>query len=505
MEKKQWLSLAKNIDLTVNNIINGEAIQALTENKQEGVIEKYSPRDGKLLYRFSESTLEDVNDAVAAARKTFSAGIWSGLSISKRVAIINRLADLIEREIETLALYECLDVGKTISAAQGDIRGAAGRIRSAAVLAKEITSVAAVDLGHMTYQHPKPVGVVACIPAWNYPLLTVAGKIAPALLMGNSVVLKPSEFCSLTSSRLAQLALEAGVPPGVFNVVHGSGPVVGEALTRHNDIDLVTFVGSTATGKKIMSAAGASNMKRVILECGGKNPFIIFDDCPEDLEELAAKIANTAFRNQGENCMSASRLLLQNGIAEKILPLVVQKAAEIQVDDPFNTNASFGALVNKGHMEKVLSYIDRGLSEGAQLLLGGKRVTPEGDPSLSEGFYIPPTIFHRVPPEARVAHEEIFGPVLTVQTFDDEQEAIALANSTVFGLVAYAATTDLARSQRLVASLNAGCCYIWGATATSGNPADLGFTKQCQSGFGHKGGRSGLLEFCVSTTAHIYS
>ena len=505
MEKKQYLSLANTIDLTISNIINGKAIPALIQNNQEGVIEKYSPRNGELLYRFSESTTEDINNAVAAARKTLTVESWSGLPISRRVAIINRLADLVERESETLALYECLDVGKTISAAQGDVRGAAGRLRSTAVLAKEITSVAAVDLGHMTYQHPKPVGVVACIPAWNYPLLTVAGKIAPALLMGNSVVLKPSEFCSLTSSRLAQLALEAGVPPGVFNVVHGSGSVVGEALTRHSDVDLVTFVGSTATGKKVMSAAGASNMKRVILECGGKNPFIIFDDCPEDLETLAAKIVNTAFRNQGENCMAASRLLLQKSISEKLLPLIVKKTSEIQVDDPLNPYATFGALINKAHMEKVLSHIDSGISEGAELLIGGERLSPRGEKSLSKGFYISPTIFNNVHPDSSIAQEEIFGPVLSVLTFEDENEAIALANSTVYGLTGYAATTNLARAQRLAARLNVGSCYIWGATATSGNAPDLGFTKQCQSGFGYKGGRSGLLEFCVTTTAHIYS
>ena len=302
MSTTDWLMMAKNTDLRIRNFIDG----LYSDDKLAGdLISKYSPRDGELLYQFGSGETSDVDRAVASAKAAFEDGRWSRLPVSQRKIVLFKLADLLGTHKEELALYECLDVGKPISnALNGDIPDAAGAIRVAAEGSDKLFSSAYSDGPgpNLAYHVRKPVGVVGAIVGWNFPLSLAATKIGPALAMGNSVVLKPSEFSSLSAGRLAELAVEAGLPPGVLNVIHGAGATVGVPLAQHCDVDLLTFTGSSATGKQIMVSAGQSNMKRVMLECGGKSPYLVFEDCPEDLDVVAANVVGSAFSNQGEVC-----------------------------------------------------------------------------------------------------------------------------------------------------------------------------------------------------------
>lgn len=496
-----WQQRAKAADFSINNFINGK-VEPITKTAK--TIDKYSPRDGALLYSFPEGSARDVDAAVANAREAFADGRWSKQPLYQRAEALNRLAALVEINAERLALYEALDVGKPISKAlKGDIAGVAGHLRGAAANASLVMAPSGADQGHFAYMRRKPVGVVAGIAGWNFPLSLAAGKVAPALVMGNTIVLKPSEFTSLSTQYLAVLAIEAGIPPGVFNVVHGAGYTVGDALTKHPDVDLVSFVGSSATGKRIMMSAGASNMKRLILECGGKSPFIIFDDCPADLEAIATTVVGYAFPNQGALCVAGTRLLIQDSLRDQLLPLIVEKASGIRAADPLDPDTAYGALVNEAHMNKVLAYIDSGIKEDAKLLLGGRRVYPQDNAELRKGFYIEPTIFDRVKPTTKIAQEEIFGPVLSVLTFSDEEEAIRLANDSIFGLAAYAATTDLGRAQRLGEAINAGSLQVFGTMDSVGGFVNVPSDKQRQSGFGYFGGVEGLAAYTTSTTVRL--
>ena len=398
---------------------------------------------------------------------------------------------------------ECLDVGKPITKAlNDDIPRVLGALRGSANKAGQVLAPCGANGGAFAYQRRKPVGVVGGIAGWNYPLTLAASKVGPALMMGNSLVLKPSEFTSLSTQLLAQLALEAGVPPGVFNVVHGAGSTVGAALSAHPDVDLLSFVGSSATGKQIMRAAGQSNMKRLILECGGKSPYLVFDDCPDDLDRLATDIVAKAFPNQGALCVAGSRLIIQSGIKDTLMPLIVEKSRAIQAGDPLNTETTFGALINEAHLNKVLGYIDSGKAQGGQLLCGGQQTFPAGAQDLQKGFYIEPTIFDRVDANAKIAQEEIFGQVLYVISFDTEEEAIAIANNSTFGLSAYAATTNLARAQRLGQRLNTGTLVLKGSNQVSGG-VDIASDKHKQSGMGFSGGIEGLAAYTTTTTVHV--
>ncbi len=461
-----WHERAKSAKLRVRNFVEG----AYQEVGGGGEIKKYFSGDGRFLHSFCEGTKEEVDQAVASAKAAFESGSWSGLSVGARKSVLLKLADLIMDNKEELALLECLDVGKPISSALNrDIAWAAGAIRGAANEMDTLTAGFGQDGSYVAQQYRKPVGVVAGIVGWNFPLVLAAQKVGPALAMGNSLVLKPSEFTSLSACRLAELAFEAGVPAGVFNVVNGLGKTVGDALARHMDVDLMTFVGSSATGKQMMVSAGQSNMKRLILECGGKSPFIVFDDCAEDLDFLAEDIvADTAFVNQGQICVSSSRLLVQESIKEKLMPKIIEQAKKLVPSDPLDPATVFGALQSELHVQKVLSYIEKGKEEGADLILGGKQVNKE-----SGGFYVEPTIFDNVDPKAAIAQDEIFGPVLSVFTFKDEEEAIKLANDTTFGLAAYAATRDGARIIRLGQKINAGHFSILATSEPKGGSVSI--------------------------------
>ena len=498
MTTTDWHALAQQTELSIRNVIDGQRISI--DDGGATLIHKYAPRNGDLLYTFPQGSAADIDAAVASARQAFDDGRWRTMALPQRQAILNKLADLIEDNSERFALYESLDVGKTVSnALHDDLPSAIHTLRSTAAMASVLLAQTGADQGYFAYQRRKPLGVVGGIAGWNYPLVLAVSKMAPALIMGNSLVLKPSEFTSLSAQHLAMLALEAGVPPGVFNVVHGQGATVGAALVEHPDVNMIAFVGSSATGRQIMASAGQSGMKRVLLECGGKSPYIVFDDCPEDLDFIAQDIVDTAFPNQGALCVAGTRLLIQENMRDRLLPLVVEKAAAIKAGDPLSPEATFGALVNKEHMNKVLAYIDSGQQQGAERILGGQRVHPPGDESLKEGFYIEPTIFDRVDPKARIAQEEIFGPVLSVISFKDEAEAISIANDSCFGLAGYAATTDLGRAQRLGEQINTGFLVVVGTSTPTGGGIELGADKHRQSGQGMSTGLDGLAAYTIST------
>jgi acyl-CoA reductase-like NAD-dependent aldehyde dehydrogenase len=299
--------------------------------------------------------------------------------------------------------------------------------------------------------------------------------------------------------------LEAGVPPGVLNLVHGAGHTVGATLARHRDVGLLSFTGSSATGKQIQIAAGQSNMKRLILECGGKSPYIVFDDCPADLDMLAADIVGTAFQNQSQNCMAGSRLLIQESIKEKLLPKIIEQTAQFIPQDPLDPNTTFGAMIHQTHMEKVLAYIDSGDKEGATRIVGGKRVHVDTGSKESDGFYIEPTIFDNVNPQQKIAQEEIFGPVLSVLTFNTEQEAIELANDSCYGLAAYVATENMGRAQRLAHDINAGTVMFMSGSTPVASFRELGKEGHRESGFGVEGGLFGLASYSLSTSVHQWT
>lgn len=491
-----WKQRADESAFQICNFIGGKAIDCLGDIK----INKFSPRNGELLYQFGQGSKGDVNQAVSSARDTFRDGEWRLLPVNHRKRVLHTLANLVEEQREVFALYDCLDVGKPITnALYDDLARTVMSLKSSADNADRLFSPSGSDKGVFAYQQRKPIGVVGAIIGWNYPLSLAASKVGPALAVGNSLVLKPSEYSSLSAWHLAELAIEAGVPPGVFNVVNGAGNTVGDALARHADVNLLTFVGSSATGKQMMISAGKSNMKRLILECGGKSPYIVFDDCPEDLDALAADIVSTAFVNQGAICVSGSRLLIHETVKEKLLPRILERAKKLIPADPLDPSTTFGAIINESHMNKILSYIDEGTKQGAKLIYGGQQMN-----QASGGYYVQPTIFDHVSPGASIAQEEIFGPVLSIMTFSTEEEAIELANSTCYGLAAYAATQNLGRAQRLGERIDAGLLGIVGTNTINAGAIELGIEGHRQSGFGMESGLDGLKAYTSCTTVNQF-
>lgn len=487
-----WHARAAATNLSVRNFINGEYQDCVGDN----TINKFAGRNGDLLYRFASGNGSEVEEAVASARVAFKDGRWRNRSLAERAAVGSKLADLVESHSKTFALYECLDVGKPISnALNDDLFRAARSLREAAYNIDKLVGSCGTDQGALIYQSLKPLGVVGGILGWNYPLAQAASKVGHALMTGNSLVLKPSEFTSLSTSFLAELAVEAGVPAGVFNVVHGYGRNVGDALARHMDVDLLSFVGSSATGKMLMKTAGESNMKRLILECGGKSPYIVFDDSEPYLDAVAADIVASAFPNQGALCVAGSRLLVQESIRQKLMPKILELSSRISPQDPLDSDCTFGAIINENHLQKILGYIEMAKTENANLILGGEQVMQD-----SRGFYLTPTIFDQVRPDHRIAREEIFGPVLSVIGFTDEEEAVKIANDTSYGLAAYAATKDVRRIRRMGNELMAGTIQILATGEPASGHVSIPSEAQRQSGFGVKGGLAGLAAYTAIST-----
>jgi len=452
LTRADWEQRAKTLTIETRAFVHGEYRAA----ESGATFECISPVDGRLLGLVASCDQADAELAVKDARATFDSGVWSRLAPAKRKKVMIRFAELIEQHGEELALLETLDMGKPISDALSiDVSSAANAIRwSGEAIDKiydEVAATAHDELGLVTRE---PVGVVAAIVPWNFPLLMTCWKLGPALSTGNSVILKPSEKSPLTGIRIAQLAIEAGIPAGVFNVLPGFGHTVGKALALHMDVDTLVFTGSTKIAKQLMIYAGESNMKRVWLEAGGKSPNIVFADAP-DLQAAAESAASAIAFNQGEVCTAGSRLLVENSIKDRFVPMVVEALKAWKPGNPLDPATNVGALVDTTQMNNVLGYIQAGHDDGAKLVAGGKRVLEE-----TGGTYVEPTIFDGVSNAMRIAKEEIFGPVLSVIGFDSQDEAIAIANDTVYGLAAAVWTSNLSRAHLVGKALRAGSVWI---------------------------------------------
>lgn len=436
-----------------------------------------SPLDGRKLADVTACGAADVDRAVAAARRAFDSGVWSGLPPRERKLRLQRLAALIELHAEELALTETLDMGKPVrDALLFDVPETARCYAwYGEAMDKHYDQIAPTGDGVLATITREPVGVVAAVVPWNFPLMMSAWKLAPALAVGNSVLLKPAEQSSLSALRLAGLAAEAGIPPGVFNVLPGLGADAGRALGLHPDVDCLAFTGSTATGKRFMRYSADSNLKRVWLECGGKSPHIIFDDCP-DLERAALVAAQAIFVNQGEVCIAGSRLYVQDGIYDRFMAKLERHARAMTPGDPLDPHAPIGAMVDEQHMNAVLARIADGVQSGATLRTGGRRVRSD-----SGGYYIEPTIFACATQDSTLVREEIFGPVLAVQRFSTEEQVITLANDSVYGLGAGLWTGNVGRAHRLSRRLRAG--LVWVNCYADGD-ISVPFGGVKQSGFG---------------------
>ena len=467
----------------IANYINGK----LTAPVSGEYLDNINPAVGAVYSLAPDSDGRDVQMAVDAATKAFEG--WSELLPEKRYAVLARIADLIDRDADVLALAESVDQGKPVKLAKSmDIYRAAANIRFYATAAMHMAAEShASGAEAINYTLRSPVGVAGCISPWNLPLYLFTWKIAPALASGCTVVAKPSELTPMTAFLFTKLCQEAGFPVGVLNVVHGLGPKVGQAIVDHPGIPAISFTGGTVTGKKITASAGPL-LKKLSLELGGKNPNVIFADA--EFEKAVSTSITSSFTNQGEICLCGSRILVERPIFEKFVEEFVKQTGQLVVGDPLEEKTRIGALVSEGHMKKVLSYIELAKQEGGKILTGGKRVTITG--RCEKGFFVEPTVITGLPADCRTNQEEIFGPVVTIMPFDTEDEAIALANTTIYGLSATVWTTNLTRAHRVSARLKSGIvwinCWLYRDLRTP-----FGGTKQ--SGVGREGGWEAMRFF----------
>ncbi|QUJ78224.1 aldehyde dehydrogenase family protein [Sulfitobacter albidus] len=421
-----------------------------------GTMPVTSPIDGAELTTLARGTHKDADRAIAAARGAFDDGRWSGLAPAARKKILLAWASLIEAHALELAVLGVRDNGTEIGMAfKAEPLSAAGTIRFYAEACDKIFGeIAPTSPGALGLVHKQPVGVVGAIVPWNFPLMIGAWKLAPALAAGCTMVMKPAETASLSLLRLAELGHEAGLPAGVFNVITGEGPVVGAALAQSHDVDALVFTGSGATGRKLMEAAARSNLKRVYLELGGKSPNIVFADAP-DLNEAAKVSAAGIFRNSGQVCIAGSRLLVERSIYDSFLEKFAAQAKAMRVGDPLDPATHAGAINSESQLARNLAFVDAARAAGRRVVTGGTRILEQ-----TGGTYMAPTIVADVTQDDPIVQNEVFGPVATVQPFDTEAEAIALANGTTLGLAAGVWTRDLSRAHRMVARLRAGVVHV---------------------------------------------
>jgi gamma-glutamyl-gamma-aminobutyraldehyde dehydrogenase len=460
---EEYKAIATGLDFPTNAFIDGHFRPAISGK----TFETLNPATGAVLAEVAACGAEDVDLAVQKARHAFEDGRWSRLPPKERKEILIKLAKLVKRNAHELAVLESLDSGKTVyDCEQVDVPETVNCLTWHAELIDKIyDQVAPASDNHIAMIVREPVGVVGLVLPWNFPLLMLAWKIGPALAAGCSVIVKPAEDTPLTTLRMAELAMEAGIPPGVLNVLPGTGSDVGEPIGRHMDIDAVSFTGSTETGRRFLRYSAESNLKEVTLEMGGKNPAVVLDDA-ENLDRVAAHIVNGAFWNMGENCSASSRLIVQKGVKDDLLKCIVAHAREWPMGDPLDPANRVGALVSKQHFEKVCSYIEN----GSKVIFGGK---------ADKGF-VEPTVLE-VSRDSKQAKEEIFGPILSVLAVDSFDEAIALANSTEYGLTASIFTGNVKRALRGARALRAGT-----VTVNSFGEGDIStpFGGFKQSGFG---------------------
>jgi aminomuconate-semialdehyde/2-hydroxymuconate-6-semialdehyde dehydrogenase len=467
----------------IQNYIKGELVEPQSGNYFENI----NPAEGKPYSLVPDSDAADVQRAVQAAQEAFDA--WATMPVEKRSAILMRLADLIDRDLDKLALAESTDQGKPVKLAQTvDIPRASLNMRFFATGAIHFASEAHITGQEaVNYTLRTPVGVAGCISPWNLPLYLFTWKIAPALAAGCTVVAKPSELTPMTAFLFSQLCIEAGLPKGVLNIVHGLGPKAGQAIVEHPGIPAISFTGGTVTGKKI-AATAAPMFKKLSLELGGKNPNIVFSDC--NFEKAVRTSVQAAFSNQGEICLCGSRIFVERSVYDRFVTEFVKLTRELVVGDPLEEKTRVGALVSEAHLKKVLAYIALAQEEGGKIVTGGKRVNLSG--RCSSGYFVEPTVITGLNEKCRTNQEEIFGPVVTVMPFDTEDEVIDYANSTPYGLSATLWTENLTRAHRLAARVKSGIiwinCWLLRDLRTP-------FGGMKQSGVGREGGWEALRFF----------
>ncbi|MGE0173011.1 MAG: aldehyde dehydrogenase [Oligoflexales bacterium] len=454
------------------------------ESVQRKWMDNVNPAAGHIYSRLPDSDGQDVEHAVQAARRAFAG--WSQSSVETRATFLEKLANLLERDKHELAKIETVDTGKPISVSSTvDIPRSIQNFRFFASAIRQFASESHHDLGQLNYTLRDPVGIVACISPWNLPLYLLSWKIAPALAAGNTVVAKPSEVTPMSAYVLTKLAHEAGLPPGVLNIVYGHGNAAGEALVAHPDVKAISFTGGTNTGKRIGTLAGAQ-LKKVSLELGGKNPNIIFADC--DFEKALDTTVRSSFANQGQICLCGSRILVERSIFERFADALASKAKDLKIGDPLDPNTQQGAVVSQAHYQKIIDAIEDAKRNGAKILTGGKSKKVSG----LEGWFIEPTIMTSLTPDCRTNMEEIFGPVVTLTPFDNDDEALKLANMTTYGLSASVWTNNLHRAHQFAKQLQAGIVWI-NTWMLRDLRTPFGGTKN--SGVGREGGVEALRFF----------
>lgn len=481
-----WTESAAAVRWNIQPFIDGRYRPSSATDRFDNV----NPATEMVLCQVSTGSAADVDEAVRVARKRFNEGCWSQLPPGRRAEILVKLADLIVAHKAQLALLDTLEMGKPIQASLFDAEKFAARLlRSWAGFADKLLGISAPSIGSaLSFTMYEPRGVVGAITPWNFPMVNAVYKFGPALAAGNTMVIKPSELSSASALKLAELALEAGVPEGVLNIVPGLGSTVGAALASHADVNLLTFTGSTSTGRKIMEVAARSNGKPVMLELGGKSPQVVFDDV-NDLDFVADAVVQSWLWNSGQVCSAHTRLVVSEKIKDALLEKVLSRARPRKPGDPLDEATTLGPLASPAQRDRVKGYIEQGLKAGAEAVLKGA-VQEKG------GCYVSPTIFDRVTRDMAIAREEIFGPVLCVQSFKTEAEALELANGTDYGLAATVWTRDMARGRRLAQAINTG--YV--AVRTSGQEGPgagcmLSHEPRKASGFGSEQGLRGLESY----------
>lgn len=449
--RQDWQALARDLEIEGRAFINGQFENALSGETRETV----NPASGEKLADVANCGSEDADRAVGIARSVFESGAWCGMAPADRKMVLVRWADLIEDNLEEIALLESLDVGKPIADTTGvDVPSAVRTIRwSGEAIDKVYDEIPPTPADSLALVQRLPLGVVAAIVPWNFPLSTTAWKLAPSLATGNSVILKPASETPLSALRIAALATEAGLPDGVLQVLPGPGGSLGRHLAMHMGIDGLTFTGSTEIGKKLMRYSGESNLKRTFLELGGKSPNIVFADA--NLEKAASLAAVAVFYNGGQTCTAGTRLIVENRIRDEFLSMVVEKSRNWMPGDPLDPSTAMGPMINAAQLNTVADYVDIGKDEGARVVAGGKQTLPD-----SGGCYYEPTIFDGVSNDMRIAREEIFGPVMSVLGFDDAEEAVRIANDSIYGLAGAVWSSDINTAHKVAAAVRVGTMGI---------------------------------------------